>query len=383
MNFQGIFEIAENRLLAEDTSDIDNSSCRKFNPKFNKSFDSGWNEIYQDENILEKSDSDIPVVTSDDDIDNQNIRKTSYNQSNNNEGFDKELKEVNSVVISEGYKKTKAPRFSLNSDSFNRMNTISNTDVEIKNGLITRWNHMRIPNPTICVNDKDIFNYEEVWKMYNQEWEVMIDVPLLPLTTSYLPSNFEEDYRQMNPSVIEEQMTKRDLIEETVQRLTQNYQIVSLEGSLQLDFRRFRSTITMSLWDIYYQVKNPRWNLYTPKYEMLSMLGKNLELSYLYFDTTINNILPKQIKVALIDPSSIQNFNNDYQNDDNSKAIIIPRQNYVILYTKRVKTNYLDQESINAICSEMAEEHYEAFGQYNLSIKEIISKLPSGSTPTK
>lgn len=83
--------------------------------------------------------------------------------------------------------------------------------------------------------------------MYNQEWEVMIDVPLLPLTTSYLPSNFEEDYRQMNPSVIEEQMTKRDLIEETVQRLTQNYQIVSLEGSLQLDFRRFRSTITMSL----------------------------------------------------------------------------------------------------------------------------------------
>lgn len=116
---------------------------------------------------------------------------------------------------------------------------------------------------------------------------------------------------------------------------------------------------------------------------MLSMLGKNLELSYLYFDTTINNILPKQIKVALIDPSSIQNFNNDYQNDDNSKAIIIPRQNYVILYTKRVKTNYLDQESINAICSEMAEEHYEAFGQYNLSIKEIISKLPSGSTPTK
>lgn len=88
----------------------------------------------------------------------------------------------------------------------------------------------------------------------------MIDVPTLPLTTSFLPSNLDRDYREMNPSGIEE-IKKKHMIELSTQRLTQNFQIISQNGSIQID----KDNLIMSLCDIYYQVKNKRTNLYASK----------------------------------------------------------------------------------------------------------------------
>jgi len=129
-----------------------------------------------------------------------------------------------------------------------------------------------------------LFNTAKVVEIFSDEWDAMIDVPLLPLTTSYMPANLEIDYRQMNPSVIEEEIKRKYMLELTIQRRTQNFQIVSQEGSIILDTK---STITMSLCDLYYQIKNRKCNLYTPKSDVIKLLDKTFELNYLFFDPTV------------------------------------------------------------------------------------------------
>lgn len=183
------------------------------------------------------------------------------------------------------------------------------------------------------MDERMLYHSKKIVDVYDNEWDSLIDVPLLPLTTDYMPQNLEKDFRQMNPSGIEEELPKRDILESTIQRLTQNFQIVSQNGSLKVDMK---NAVTMSLCDLYYQVKNRKCNLYTPKSEIIQ-LDKVLELNYLYYDNLVDSFTPKYTKYTLMDPTSIQNFNDDYQNEFQNRDllnVIFPVQKYVILYTK-------------------------------------------------
>ena len=165
----------------------------------------------------------------------------------------------------------------------------------------------------------------------------MIDVPLLPLTTGYMPTLNERDYRQMNPSGFEtQQLRKKYMHELTIQRLTQNFQLVSSNGSIAVSVDP-KYTINMSLCELYYQIKNMKSNLYAPKNELL-LRDKQMELNYLYYDCMLDSFIPKYTKCVLMDPTSIQNFNDDYQNDFQYRdllSVIFPIQKYVIFYPKK------------------------------------------------
>ena len=163
------------------------------------------------------------------------------------------------------------------------------------------------------------------------DWESMIDVPVLPLTTPFLPNNLERDFREMNPSGFDE-IKKRHMIELTTQRLTQNFQIVSQNGSIQID----KDNLTMSLWDIYYQIKNKRSNLYIPKTEIVQKVSPTLY--YLLYDSIVDSFIPKTTTCSVLESTSLQNFNTDYQDDFSNKdiaSVIFPVQQYVIFYLKK------------------------------------------------
>jgi len=166
----------------------------------------------------------------------------------------------------------------------------------------------------------------------------MIDVALLPLTTSYIPLNFEnQEYRQMNPSGFENlQLRKKYMLELAIQRLSQNFQIVSKNGCIKVAIDT-KWTTTMSLCDLYYQIKNMKSNLYAFKNDMI-IWNQMFETNYLYYDFLVDSFIPRQTKVTLMDPTLIQNFNDEYQNDFLSRdllTVVFPVQKYVVLYTKR------------------------------------------------
>lgn len=159
----------------------------------------------------------------------------------------------------------------------------------------------------------------------------MIDVPVLPLTTSLLPNNLDRDFREMNPSGIDE-IKKKHMIELSTQRLTQNFQIISQNGGIQID----KDNLMMSLCDIYYQIKNKRSNLYISKNEIIQKT--NPTLFYLLYDWTVDSFIPKKTIIPVLEPASFQNFNTDYQDDFPNKditSVVFPVQQYVIFYMKK------------------------------------------------
>lgn len=165
----------------------------------------------------------------------------------------------------------------------------------------------------------------------------MIDVPLLPLTTGFMPDNLnKENYRQMNPSGFENfHNRKKYVLEITIQRLSQNFQIVSPNGSLSISTDS-KFTTNMSLCELYYQIRNMKSNLYAPNNELM-FRNQLLELNYLCYDEIVDAFSVKKTECPLMDPTSIQNFNDDYQVDFQGKdllSVIFPVQRYVVFWSK-------------------------------------------------
>ena len=104
------------------------------------------------------------------------------------------------------------------------------------NGFKKRWEQLKTSNCTFLIDDRLLFHSKKPSDTHEKEWEPMIDVALLPLTTSYIPLNFEnQEYRQMNPSGFENlQLRKKYMLELAIQRLSQNFQIVSKNGCIKV-----------------------------------------------------------------------------------------------------------------------------------------------------
>ena len=212
------------------------------------------------------------------------------------------------------------------------------TQKKLLNGFKSRWRHISTLPSTFCRDEHLLFLPKKSIEMSETDWSPMIDVPLLPLTTSYLPENFSKDtYRQMNPSGFDTfQLKKKSMLEMTIQRLTQNFQIVSPNGGISVTIDP-KYTMNMSLWEYYYQSNNMKSNLYV--LTSSAIIGdENLQLKYLFYDCLVDSFKPRYINHSLLTFKTLQNFNDDYQNDFYGRdilSVIFPTQRYVILYTKK------------------------------------------------
>lgn len=77
--------------------------------------------------------------------------------------------------------------------------------------------------------------------------------------------------------------------------------------------------------------------MYALKNELI-LRNQFFETNYLYYDFLIDSFTPKRTKITLMDPTSIQNFNDEYQNDFFQRdllSVIFPTQKYVVFYAKR------------------------------------------------
>jgi len=205
---------------------------------------------------------------------------------------------------------------------------------------MSRWNQASILASTFWLDDRLLFQPKKICEVSKTDWDSLIDVPLLPLTTDYMPSSFwKESYRQMNPSGFDTfQLKKKSILEMTIQKLSQNFQIVSQTGSIAVTLdSKYKMNTNMSLCEFYYQSNNLRNNVYILNNELL--LGDQcLQLNYLFYDCLVNCFKPRYVNHSLLDFKMMQNFNDDYQNDFNGRdilSIIFPMQKYVILYNKR------------------------------------------------
>jgi hypothetical protein len=106
-----------------------------------------------------------------------------------------------------------------------------------KNGFSYRWEQMSLKPNLFCEDNRLLFHIRNQNEINMKDWDVLIDVPLLPLTTPFMPTVFSKtDYREMNPGGYESTQTnKKQNLEMTIQRLTQNFQIVSKTGSIALN----------------------------------------------------------------------------------------------------------------------------------------------------
>jgi hypothetical protein len=161
---------------------------------------------------------------------------------------DDEADEIRRTIFGKTMKSSKLSprRFITKQGSFLPPNLLKKNH---QNGLFKRWEHMHIPSCTFCLDDRMLFQrVKKPIDNFDKEWDSMIDVPLLPLTTSFMPDSFaNNDYRQMNPSGFDGlQLRRKYVLELTIQRLTQNFQIVSPKGSLAVSIDP-KFTITMSL----------------------------------------------------------------------------------------------------------------------------------------
>jgi len=60
----------------------------------------------------------------------------------------------------------------------------------IKNGFMSRWNQASILASTFWLDDRLLFQPKKICEVSKTDWDSLIDVPLLPLTTDYMPSSF-------------------------------------------------------------------------------------------------------------------------------------------------------------------------------------------------
>ncbi|CAI2358857.1 unnamed protein product [Moneuplotes crassus] len=334
-SYQDTSEISERKdSVNDDDSESETQSLRMLNKKFNKSYD------------------EIPIS------DTRNDPMLNSRNYNNSVRFSRRLEKHGGMCAK---RKT-------------------------KNGFTSRWKQISIKANTFCPYNRLLFQPKTKEKITDSDWDPLIDVPMLPLTTDYLPPYFsDKEYREMNPSAIDTfQLNRKSIIEMTIQRLSQNFQIVSQNGSVSLTVdAKYKMNTNLALCEFYYQSNNMKSNFYILNKELL-FRDQSLKLNYLYYDCLLDCFSPKSITQGLLNFKVLQNFNYDYQYSFNKcdlLSVILPVQQYVVLYTQKDMNLMAEAWSTDGldikIKNSMAYEHYQSFGQYISSIKEVISKIPS------